>query len=54
VAHGEERLRELRKQGYKRVILPQQNAPREAPAGLQLQPAASVAEALSAAFQSAD
>jgi len=54
VAHGEERLRELRKQGYRSVILPQQNAPRDAPAGLRMLPVSSMAEALAQAFQSAD
>jgi DNA repair protein RadA/Sms len=50
VAHGEERLRELMKLGYTRVILPRDNLPRSAPAGLSLQPVASLAEALAAAF----
>jgi DNA repair protein RadA/Sms len=53
VAHGEERLRELHKQGYTRVILPTANAPRTAPEGLRLMPANTVREALEAAFQSA-
>ena len=35
VAHGEERLRELQKQGYQRVILPADNAPRTPPEGLR-------------------
>jgi DNA repair protein RadA/Sms len=52
VAHGEERLRELQKQGYTRVILPRANAPRTVPEGLRLMPATSVREALEAAFQS--
>ena len=50
VAHGEERLRELMKLGYTRVILPRDNLPRSAPAGLSLQPVASLTEALAAAF----
>jgi DNA repair protein RadA/Sms len=50
VAHGEERLRELLKLGYRRVILPRDNLPRNPPAGLSLQPVASLAEALAAAF----
>jgi DNA repair protein RadA/Sms len=50
VAHGEERLRELMKLGYTRVILPRDNLPRSPPAGLSLQPVASLAEALAAAF----
>jgi DNA repair protein RadA/Sms len=50
VAHGEERLRELVKLGYKRVILPRDNLPRSPPAGVVLHPVASLAEALAAAF----
>jgi DNA repair protein RadA/Sms len=50
VAHGEERLRELVKLGYKRVILPRDNLPRSPPTGLSLHPVASLGEALAAAF----
>jgi DNA repair protein RadA/Sms len=50
VAHGEERLRELMKLGYKRAILPRDNLPRTAPVGLALYPVATLAEALAAAF----
>jgi DNA repair protein RadA/Sms len=50
VAHGEERLRELVKLGYKRVILPRDNLPRSPPAGVVLLPVASLTEALVAAF----
>jgi DNA repair protein RadA/Sms len=50
VAHGEERLRELVKLGYKRVILPRDNLPRAAPAGIALHAVASIGEALAAAF----
>jgi DNA repair protein RadA/Sms len=50
VAHGEERLRELMKLGYKRAIIPRDNLPRAAPAGLALYPVATLAEALAAAF----
>jgi DNA repair protein RadA/Sms len=50
VAHGDERLRELQKQGFARVILPRDNAPRAAQAGLQVQPVATISEALAAAF----
>jgi DNA repair protein RadA/Sms len=46
VAGGEERLRELRKQGYTSVILPRQNAPKSAPEGLTLHPVAQVAAAV--------
>ena len=52
VAHGEERVRELAKQGYRRVILPRQNLPRgPAPEGLQLVPVSSIAAAIEAALQ---
>jgi DNA repair protein RadA/Sms len=50
VAGGEERLRDLRKQGYTRVILPRQNAPKTAPEGLTLHPVTQVAAALQAAL----
>jgi DNA repair protein RadA/Sms len=50
VAHGEERLRELMKLGYKRAIVPRDNLPRTAPVGLALYPVATLAEALAAAF----
>jgi DNA repair protein RadA/Sms len=50
VPYGEERLRELAKQGYTRVILPRQNAPRGGLAGLELLPVGTLAEALEAAF----
>lgn len=55
VSHGEDRLRELAKLGFTQVILPRDNLPREpgaaaAFAGLRLIGAASVSEALSAAF----
>jgi DNA repair protein RadA/Sms len=50
VAHGEERLRELTKLGYKNVILPRDNLPRSTPAGLVLHPVASIGDALAAAF----
>jgi DNA repair protein RadA/Sms len=53
VAHGEERLRELQKQGYARVILPADNAPRTPPAGLRIAAVRTVREALDAAFADA-
>ena len=46
VAGGEERLRELRKQGYTTVILPRQNAPKTPPEGLVLRPVTQIAEAV--------
>jgi len=51
VAYGEERLRELQKQGYRRVVLPQANAPRQEIPGLRVHAVATVTEALAAALQ---
>jgi DNA repair protein RadA/Sms len=51
VPYGEERLKELHKQGYTRAIVPQQNAPRQGVAGVQVQAVATLAEAIEAAFQ---
>ncbi len=53
VPYGEERLRELHKQGYRRAVLPRANAPRAGIDGLELLPAATLAEAIEAAFQAA-
>ena len=50
VTHGEERLRELAKLGFSRVILARENVPRAPMPGLQLQGVANLAEALAAAF----
>jgi DNA repair protein RadA/Sms len=50
VVHGEERLRELAKLGFSSAILPRENLPRTAPAGMTLHGVASIAEALAAAF----
>ena len=50
VAHGEERLRELAKLGFTQAILPRENLPREASAGLTLRGVSSIAEALAQAF----
>jgi DNA repair protein RadA/Sms len=54
VAHGEERLRELTKLGYQRVILPRDNMPRSPPDGVVLHAVASLGEALAAAFTEPD
>ena len=51
VPYGEERLKELHKQGYTRAIVPQQNAPRQGVTGLKVQAVATLAEAIDAAFQ---
>jgi DNA repair protein RadA/Sms len=51
VPYGEERLRELHKQGYRRAVVPRANAPRGGVEGLELLPVSTLAEALSAAFQ---
>ena len=50
VPHGEERLREAHKHGYRRAIVAKQNVPRGGVEGLRLQPVSTVAEALEAAF----
>jgi len=50
VPHGEERLKELHKQGYTRAIVPRQNAPRGRVEGLVVAAVSTVAEALEAAF----
>jgi DNA repair protein RadA/Sms len=50
VPHGEERLREVHKHGYRRAIVPKQNVPRGGVEGLRLQAVSTVAEALEAAF----
>jgi len=51
VPYGEERLRELHKQGYRRAVLPRANAPRGGVEGLELLPVSTLAEAITAAFQ---
>ena len=51
VPYGEERLKELQKQGYTRAIVPQQNAPRQRIAGLAVHAVATLAEAIEAAFE---
>jgi DNA repair protein RadA/Sms len=53
VPYGEERLRELHKQGYTRAIVPRQNAPRAAVDKLKIVAVATLAEAVQAAFQTA-
>jgi DNA repair protein RadA/Sms len=50
VAYGEERLKEAQKQGFKRAIVPKDNAPRKPLPGLEVVPVARVGEALQAAF----
>ncbi len=50
VPYGEERLKELHKQGYTRAIVPQQNAPRSAADGVKVIAVSTLAEALDAAF----
>ena len=52
VPYGEERLRELHKQGYRRAVVPRANAPRGGVEGLELLPVSTLAEAISAAFRS--
>jgi DNA repair protein RadA/Sms len=48
VPYGEERLREAAKHGFRRAILPFANAPRQAPAGLEVRPVAKISEAIDA------
>jgi len=50
VAYGEERLKEAQKQGFKRAIVPKDNAPRKPFPGLEVVSVARVGEALEAAF----
>jgi len=50
VPYGDERLREAQAQGFKVALIPRDNAPRKAPAGLTLHAVSTVAEALAAAF----
>jgi len=50
VAYGEERLREAQKQGFKRAIIPRDNAPRRPLEGLEVTLVARVSDALQAAL----
>jgi DNA repair protein RadA/Sms len=50
VAHGEERIRELHKLGYRQVVLARDNVPRDPPEGLRLHAVATIDEALRAVF----
>jgi len=50
VAYGEERLREARAQGFKRAVVPRENAPRRALPGLEVVAVSRVREALESAF----
>ena len=50
VAYGEERLREAQKQGFRRAIIPRDNAPRRPLEGLEVCAVARVDEALAAAM----
>jgi DNA repair protein RadA/Sms len=50
VPYGDERLREAQAQGFRTALIPRDNAPRRAPAGLTVHAVGTVAEALSAAF----
>jgi DNA repair protein RadA/Sms len=46
VPSGQERLAEAAKHGFTRAIVPRGNAPRSAPAGMQVHAVATLAEAL--------
>jgi DNA repair protein RadA/Sms len=50
VAYGDERLREALAQGFRLAVVPRDNAPRKAPAGLTVLAVSRVGEALEAAF----
>ena len=50
VPYGDERLREAQAQGFAVAVIPRDNAPRRAPAGLSVRAVGTVAEALEAAF----
>ncbi len=50
VAYGEERLREAQKQGFRRAIVPKDNAPRRPLEGLDVRLVTRVADALAAAL----
>jgi DNA repair protein RadA/Sms len=50
VAYGEERLKEAQKQGFKRAVVPKDNAPRKPLQGLEVISVGRVGEALEAVF----
>jgi DNA repair protein RadA/Sms len=51
VAYGDERLREAAAQGFKLAVVPQGNAPRRPPPGLEVVGVSRIAEALAAALR---
>jgi DNA repair protein RadA/Sms len=51
VPSGQERLKEAAKHGFKRAIVPKGNAPKEAPAGLQVIAVTRLEQALDALFE---
>src|SRR5690606_10521717 len=51
VPSGQERLKEAAKHGFKRAIIPKGNAPKEAPAGLQVIAVTRLEQALDALFE---
>lgn len=54
VPSGQERLREAAKHGFKRAIVPKGNAPKQAPAGMQVIAVERLEEALDALFEWAE
>ncbi len=46
VPHGEERLKEAVKHGFRRALLPQANAPRQSPRGIEVTPLRRLADAI--------
>ena len=54
VPSGQERLREAAKHGFKRAVVPKANAPRQAPAGMQVVAVERLEQALDALFEWAE
>ncbi len=50
VPHGEDRLREAARQGFKRAIVPRANAPRQPIEGLEIRPVSRLGEVVGEAF----
>jgi DNA repair protein RadA/Sms len=50
VAYGDERLREAHAQGFRSAIVPKDNAPRRAPASMNVIGVSRISEALDAAL----
>ena len=46
VAHGEERIKEAAKHGFKRAIVPKANVPRVTPSSMQIQGVETLGDAM--------